>query len=228
MRFWRARHDEMREAAERAADAARRLGDRRLIAAALAEVALASSMMGAAERAEANRAEAAALVDSLSDDELAGHLEAAAWLAGVELYLDRYAEGEAHAERALPIARATGQGELFLLLAATLGGLRRQRGKLVESAELLDGGIEAARLLGQHARARLDAAGPLGRRAAKRRRGARARHRPGELRPQPARRQQLPFGRGGRRPRRSPARDRAAGAARSSCSSSSRAARSSR
>ena len=46
------------------------------------------------------------------------------------------------------MARATGQGELFLLLAATLGGLRRQRGKLAAAAELLDGGIEAARLLG--------------------------------------------------------------------------------
>ena len=98
--------------------------------------------------AESSRSEAAALVDSLSDDELARHLEAAAWLAGVELYLDRYAEGEAHANRALAVARATGQGELFLLLAATLGGLLRQRGKLAEAAELLDGGIEAARLLG--------------------------------------------------------------------------------
>ena len=146
--LWRTRHEEMHDAAERAANAARRLGDRRLISAALAELALASSLMGAAERAESSYAEAATLVDSLSDDELAGHLEAAAWLAGVELYLDRYAEGEAHAERALTVARATGQGELFLLLAATLGGLRRQRGKLVEAAELLDGGIEAARLLG--------------------------------------------------------------------------------
>jgi ATP/maltotriose-dependent transcriptional regulator MalT len=80
--------------------------------------------------------------------QLAGYLEAATWLAGVELYLDRYAEGEVHAFRALAVARATGQGELFLLLAATLGGLLRQRGKLAESADLLDSGIEAARLLG--------------------------------------------------------------------------------
>ena len=138
----------MHEAAARAVNAARRLGDVPLTAAALAELALADSIMGAADRAESNRSEAAALVDSLSDDELACHLEAAAWLAGVELYLDRYAEGEAHANRALTVARATGQGELFLLLAATLGGLLRQRGKLVEAAELLDGGIEAARLLG--------------------------------------------------------------------------------
>jgi DNA-binding CsgD family transcriptional regulator len=146
--LWRTRHEEMHDAAERAVNAARRLGDMPLTAAALAELALADSIMGASERAESNRSEAAALVDSLSDDELAGHLEAAAWLAGVELYLDRYAEGEAHANRALAVARATGQGELFLLLTATLGGLLRQRGKLTEAGELLDGGIEAARLVG--------------------------------------------------------------------------------
>jgi DNA-binding NarL/FixJ family response regulator len=146
--LWRARHAEMHEAGTRAVDAARRLGDVPMTAAGLAELALADSLTGAAETAESNRAEAAALVDSLADDELAAHLEAAAWLAGVELYLDRYVEGEAHANRALAVARATGQGELFLLLAATLGGLLRQRGKLAESAELLDAGIEAARLLG--------------------------------------------------------------------------------
>jgi ATP/maltotriose-dependent transcriptional regulator MalT len=146
--LWRTRHDAMHEAAERAVNAAKRLGDAPLIAAALAELGLADSIKGAADRAESSRSEAAALVDSLSDDELARHLEAAAWLAGVELYLDRYSEGEVHANRALAVARATGQGELFLLLAATLGGLLRQRGKLAEAAELLDGGIEAARLLG--------------------------------------------------------------------------------
>ena len=55
--------------------------------------------------------------------------------------------------RALAVARATGQGELFLVLVQTLGGVWRQRGKLAEAAELLDGGIEAARAAGQHARA---------------------------------------------------------------------------
>jgi tetratricopeptide (TPR) repeat protein len=128
--------------------AARQLGDPALTAAALTELALADFMAGEPARAESNRSQAAALVDSLSDDELARHLEAATWLAGVELYVDRYAEGDAHATRALAIARATGQGELFLLQVATLGGLWRQRGKLAEAGELLDGGIEASRLLG--------------------------------------------------------------------------------
>jgi ATP/maltotriose-dependent transcriptional regulator MalT len=146
--LWRTKHEEMHVLAERAVEAARRLGDAPVIAAALAELALADSLMGAPDRAEAGRTEAAELVDSLPDEELARFLQAPTWLAGVELYLDRYAEGDAHANRALALARATGQGELFLLLAATLGGLWRQRGRLAEAAELLDGGIEAARLLG--------------------------------------------------------------------------------
>jgi DNA-binding NarL/FixJ family response regulator len=146
--LWRTRRKAMHEAAERAVNAARGLGDAPLTAAALAELALADSLMGDGERAESNRSEAAALVDSLSDDELANHLQAPTWLAGVELYLDRYAEGDVHANRALAVARATGQGELYLILVATLGGLWRQRGKLAEAGELLDGGIEAARLLG--------------------------------------------------------------------------------
>jgi DNA-binding NarL/FixJ family response regulator len=146
--LWRTRYEAMHELAERAAAAARELGDAALTAAALAELAIADSMTGAAERAESNRSEAAALIDSISDDELARHIEGAGWLAGVELYLDRYAEADAHASRALAVARATGQGELFLLLVATLGGIWRQRGKLAEAGELLDGGIEAARLLG--------------------------------------------------------------------------------
>jgi DNA-binding NarL/FixJ family response regulator/tetratricopeptide (TPR) repeat protein len=146
--LWRARYGAMHEVAERAANAARRLGDAPLTAAALAVLAFAESLIGAAERADSNRREAAALVDSFTGDELARHLEAGAWLAGLELYLGRYADGDAHATRALALARATGQGELSLVLVQTLGGVWRMRGKLTESAELLDGGIEAARLLG--------------------------------------------------------------------------------
>ena len=145
---WRARYEEVHRWTERAVIAARRLGDAPLIAAALAVSVLADSMMGAAEDAEAGHREATAIVDSLSDDELARHLEAPARLAGTELYVGRYAEGEVHATRALAVARSTGQGELLLVLVATLGGLRRMRGKLAEAGELLDGGIEAARVLG--------------------------------------------------------------------------------
>src|SRR5262245_53792462 len=146
--LFRARYDEMHETAERAVSAARRLGDPALLSAALARLALATSMMGAPDRAEAHRAEAVALFESLSDDELARNLAAGARLAGIELYLDRYADADAHGTRTLSVARATGQGEHFLVLVQVLGGAWRQRGKLAEAGEILDGGIEAARLLG--------------------------------------------------------------------------------
>jgi DNA-binding NarL/FixJ family response regulator/tetratricopeptide (TPR) repeat protein len=142
---WRARYDQMHACAERAVTTARRLCD----PAALALLTMAESMTGAAERAEACRREATALVDSLSDEDLARHLESATRLAGMELYAGWYADGDRHASRALALARATGEGgELFLVLVLTLGGLWRMRGKLADAGELLDGGIEAARLLG--------------------------------------------------------------------------------
>ena len=50
---WRARYEEMHACAERAVNAARRLGDASLTAAALALLTMAESMTGAAERAEA-------------------------------------------------------------------------------------------------------------------------------------------------------------------------------
>jgi len=146
--FWRTDYKAMREAADHAVDAARVLDDTPLRAAALAVRALADSMTGMAGRAESGRAEAAALVDRMSDDDLAHRLDAAAWLAGAELYLDRYAEADAHAERTLAIARDTGQGELFLVLVQIQGRVWTVRGKLAQAADLLDGGIEAARLLG--------------------------------------------------------------------------------
>jgi ATP/maltotriose-dependent transcriptional regulator MalT len=147
--FWRARYEATHEWAQRAADAARELRDAPLTAAALGMLSLAAAMMGAPERAEADLLEAQDLVESLPDAELARCIEAAAWLAASEWYLDRYAEADAHATRALAVARATGHGELFLVLVQLLGGgVWPMRGKLKEAGDLLDGGTEAARLLG--------------------------------------------------------------------------------
>ena len=147
--FYRSKYQSMHDWAERAVNAARALGDAPLAAAALAMPALADAMTGASETAQAHRAAAAALVDSLSDGQLSLRLDAGAWLAAAELYLDLYAEADAHASRALTLARATGQGELFLVLYQILGRAWYVRAKLAEATELLDGAIEAARLLGQ-------------------------------------------------------------------------------
>ena len=94
--------------------------------------------------AEIARAEAAALVDAMTDEELAGRMDAGAHLRGRRLYLDRYREADAHAERALAIARATGR--LFPTLIPTLASATSMLGKLAEATDVIDGGVEAARL----------------------------------------------------------------------------------
>jgi DNA-binding NarL/FixJ family response regulator len=148
-KFYRSQYHSMYHWAQRAVSAAEVLTDRPLMAAALAMPALACAMTGAGGPAQSCRTGAASLVDSLSDSELSRRLDAATWLAAAELYLDRCAEADAHATRALALARATGQGELFLVLYQILGRAWYVRGKLDEATELLDGAIEAARLLGQ-------------------------------------------------------------------------------
>jgi DNA-binding NarL/FixJ family response regulator len=146
--FYRSRYEAMPHWAGRARADAEVVGDAALRAAALTMPALAAAMTGPTEVARSHCAEAAALVDELSDDELSRRPDAASWLAAAELYLDRYAEADAHASRALGLARATGRGDPLFRLYPILPRIWYVHGKLAAAAELLDGAIEAGRLLG--------------------------------------------------------------------------------
>jgi DNA-binding NarL/FixJ family response regulator len=146
--FYRAGFGAMDEWAERAVGAARHVGDSGLLAAALAMPALSNALSGHTEEALSYHAEAAGLVDGLSDGDLSLRLDAAGWLAAAELYLDLYVEADAHASRVLTLARATSRWDPFFRLYQILPRVWYVRGKLAEAADLLDGAIEAARLLG--------------------------------------------------------------------------------
>jgi ATP/maltotriose-dependent transcriptional regulator MalT len=146
--FYRARFMAMHGWAARAMTAAKALGDATLTAAAFVMPALAAAMTGSTETARSRRSVAAGLIDALTDEELARRPDAAAWLAAVELYLDLYAEADAHARRADELARATGRSDPFFGLYQILPRVWYIRGRLAESADLLDGAIEAGRLLG--------------------------------------------------------------------------------
>ena len=146
--FYRSSYGTMHHWADRAAAEAKVLADPSLTAAALAMPALAYAMTGPTEAARSRRDEAAARVDELSDDELALRPDAASWLAAAEIYLDLYAEADAHGSRALLLARATGRGDPLFRLYPILPRVWYVRGKLSEAAELLDGAIEGGRLLG--------------------------------------------------------------------------------
>jgi DNA-binding CsgD family transcriptional regulator len=146
--FYRSRYEAMRDWAAPAVSAAKELGDAALIAAAAVMPAFADAMTCSTETARSRHAQAAALVDELSDDELSSRPDAAGWLAIAEVYLDLYAEADAHASRALRLARASGQGDPLHRLYPVLPRVWYVRGKLAEAAALLDGAIEAGRLLG--------------------------------------------------------------------------------
>jgi DNA-binding CsgD family transcriptional regulator/tetratricopeptide (TPR) repeat protein len=134
--------------AERAVAVAGRLPERSLLAAAVAVRAWAFAFAGDSRRAPAYGDEATALVDGLSDNEVAGRLGAIAHLASAELYLDRFAAAERHARRALQIGRATGQSDLYPVVVVMLGRSLWLQGRPIEAAALFDGAAEAARLAG--------------------------------------------------------------------------------
>jgi DNA-binding NarL/FixJ family response regulator len=146
--FYRMEFERMREWAGRALRAARPLGNQPLTAAALAAVAYADALTGAIAEAETHRSEAAALVAALPDQQLALRLDAVVNLAAAEIDLERLAEAGGHAERAMTIGRATGQSDIVPVLIYCLGWVRRLRGELAESSELLDGAVESARASG--------------------------------------------------------------------------------
>ena len=146
--FYRSRYEAMRDWAARGVSAARVLGDAVLTAAVVVMCAFADAMTGPIDVARSRRDEAATLVDDLSDDELSIRPDVAGWLAIAEVYLDLYAEADAHASRALRLARTYVRGDPLHRLYPVLPRIWYVRGKLAEATELLDGAIEAGRLLG--------------------------------------------------------------------------------
>jgi ATP/maltotriose-dependent transcriptional regulator MalT len=146
--LYRTDFDAMTDWADRAVDASAELGDRALTAAALAVRATGAALGGTAATAQAYREEAARMIDALSDDELARRLDALVHLSTAEMYLDHFEPSSRHAQQALTIGRATGQGDQFPLIFPNLGTSLWVQGRVAESAEVLDGAVEAARVVG--------------------------------------------------------------------------------
>ena len=138
----------MRDWARRALQAARRLNDPPLLAATVALSAWAAGLAGVVQEAGVYRSEAADLIDAMPDSELALRLDAVMNLAGAELYLDRFEACGVHSERAVAVARATGQPAFVPTAFMLLAWARMLRGELAEGAEMLDAAVEDARLLG--------------------------------------------------------------------------------
>jgi DNA-binding CsgD family transcriptional regulator/tetratricopeptide (TPR) repeat protein len=145
--FFEQNYDRMRDWGLRTRETATQADQPGLAAAGGAIAAFACSLSpNTIAEAHELHAEATATVDAMSDEELAETLNAVAWLAPADFYLDHYPEGIAHAERGLAIVRATGQSEFFPGLLQALANMLFSSGRPAEAADLLDNAVEAARL----------------------------------------------------------------------------------
>lgn len=144
--FLRAEYDVMLTWCLEARDTARRAGERPLAATAAAITALGAASTGAVPVALEAFDETQALVAAMSGDELASRPHALQWLCAAAFYLDRYADGIAHAEAGLEAVRLSGKSQMFPGMTQAFGTLLVATGRLGEAAALLDSAVDAARL----------------------------------------------------------------------------------
>jgi DNA-binding NarL/FixJ family response regulator len=132
--------------AREAYDLAEALDDRPHAFAAAAALALAEITAEHSAAAEEHWRTAAAIMDGLSDEELAVRLDGTYFLSLAEMYLERFDILNAHASRALAVARASRQSHLLpgLTLADGWGAL--MSGDVRRATAVLEGAVEAARL----------------------------------------------------------------------------------
>jgi ATP/maltotriose-dependent transcriptional regulator MalT len=133
-----------------AVQAAESLDDPALSAAALSAHALGASWAGNIDAALESHRLAQSLLDDLTDAELALRLDALSNISSAELYLDLYAQSCMHGERALRIARLSGQTHLLPVLTPVLGSSLWLAGDMRRSVQVLEDAVEAARLVGNH------------------------------------------------------------------------------
>jgi DNA-binding CsgD family transcriptional regulator len=112
-------------------------GDHLARATAASVVALTDYAVADIPAAQHNCDRAAALVDGLTDGELARQLDTVVWLGWAEQCLERYDEARRHLERGLSLARATGQNHLLTYLLIGHGSTLRWQGQLREAADNL-------------------------------------------------------------------------------------------
>ncbi|BEL03207.1 LuxR family transcriptional regulator [Actinoplanes sichuanensis] len=136
-------------AVEAAIGTARETGSRALLAAALGVGVVASQAFGRpGGQARAWLDEAAELIDAMPDQEVAQRLDTALFLGWGELYLERYPAALRHLQRALHVARATGQSHLIGSLQTIEAVAHCATGDLPRALSALDDAMESVVLTG--------------------------------------------------------------------------------
>jgi DNA-binding CsgD family transcriptional regulator len=139
---------QMSDAAEAAVGDARAIEDSILIASATSAAAVASYFQGAIGPAREMATRAAEQVDRQSDEALAARMDALALLAHAELDLELFPAAAQHLERALRIARSTGQSAWFPFTLLARGLTHLYQGQLSDAVRISEEMLESVALLG--------------------------------------------------------------------------------
>ena len=124
------------------------LDDKPLLAAAAAHLAGAAYLASRIDESNVLVDQAAAIVDAMSDDQLAARLEALHWLGWCEEFMQRYDAAIGHLRRGVTVARATGHGHVMVGLLMSLASSLAWRGRIAEADEVADECFEIALLAG--------------------------------------------------------------------------------
>lgn len=133
---------------EAALAAAEELGEQPLIGAAAAALSLAEAGAARIEPAQRHRAEAAAVIDRLSDEESAEHLDALYHLGWAENYLEHFDAAIAHVDRMIEIVRRSDGAQPLVPMMLVKCYPLESLGRLREAADLCDAAVEATQLDG--------------------------------------------------------------------------------
>lgn len=134
--------------AARASGLADAAGDPRTQATATALLALSCYELGRPVEAREHVAEAKAIIDGLSDDELALRIDACHWLGWCEHLLDHYDDSVRHMERGVAISRRTGQGHVLAPMTIGLVIANTWQGELERAWAHAEEAVEIAHLSG--------------------------------------------------------------------------------
>ncbi|MDQ4142482.1 MAG: AAA family ATPase [Actinomycetota bacterium] len=140
-RIWSAEEDAAVWAGAALADA-RRSGDRNLELVALSALAMGTWVAGETTAAVNAATSGSRLIDSMSDDELAGVIDALVLLCWTGTILDRSEDSRRHGERGLRVAREHGQGRVISQLQYGLGYAYGALGRIHDAAAQLDDAVE--------------------------------------------------------------------------------------
>jgi DNA-binding CsgD family transcriptional regulator len=146
--YWRGEFPRMYEIAREVTDRAGRLGEPLFTTWGAALCSLASTSLDRLEEGFAELAEAEAAYATLSDEELAQHIDAAGWVAQAAALLERADDALEHVRRALRLAQLTGQSPFIPGLLVLESNALFMKGRVGEAAAVAETATDAAVLTG--------------------------------------------------------------------------------